>query len=248
MPDVKWVKITTDMFDDEKIVVIESMPDSDALLVIWVKLICQAAKCNDAGNIYLSPEIPFTQNTLAKVFHRPESVVQLALTTFKSLGMIDWESGRVLYLNNFEKHQNIEGMERLKSQWRIASQKLREKKKQLSLPESSHMTSYDGHSSDKTKTKNRLREEKEEDISIYVNYWETIKKNLETQVNKGNYDCNVAPLKAAGADNEVLILTADRADIVDRVESMRNLIEKELVTVTGGTLKHFTIFVERVEE
>lgn len=44
MPSVKWVKFTTDMFEDEKIKLIEKMPEADGLIVIWAKLICQEGK------------------------------------------------------------------------------------------------------------------------------------------------------------------------------------------------------------
>ena len=46
MADIKWIKITTDMFDDEKIKVIEAMPDRDAILIIWIKLLTLAGKVN----------------------------------------------------------------------------------------------------------------------------------------------------------------------------------------------------------
>lgn len=32
---MKWIKITTDIFDDEKILMIESMPSADSIIVIW---------------------------------------------------------------------------------------------------------------------------------------------------------------------------------------------------------------------
>jgi hypothetical protein len=32
------------MFDDEKIKLIESMPDADSILIIWIKLLIQAGK------------------------------------------------------------------------------------------------------------------------------------------------------------------------------------------------------------
>ena len=35
MSGVKWIKICTDIFDDEKIVLIESMPEADGIIVIW---------------------------------------------------------------------------------------------------------------------------------------------------------------------------------------------------------------------
>jgi len=42
MGDVKWIKIVTDIFDDEKIRLIDALPDNDTILVIWFKLLVQA--------------------------------------------------------------------------------------------------------------------------------------------------------------------------------------------------------------
>ena len=33
--DIKWIKIATNIFSDEKILLIEQMPDADTILVIW---------------------------------------------------------------------------------------------------------------------------------------------------------------------------------------------------------------------
>ena len=49
MGEVKWIKITTDIFDDEKILLIESLPDADSIIVIWFKLLCLAGKMNNSG-------------------------------------------------------------------------------------------------------------------------------------------------------------------------------------------------------
>lgn len=35
--EIKWIKIVTDIFDDEKILLIESMPDADSIIVMWRK-------------------------------------------------------------------------------------------------------------------------------------------------------------------------------------------------------------------
>ena len=39
MSEIKWIKITTDIFDDEKMCLIDALPDRDAIIVIWIKLI-----------------------------------------------------------------------------------------------------------------------------------------------------------------------------------------------------------------
>ena len=49
--DVKWIKITTDIFDDEKILLIESLPDSYAIITVWFKLLCLAGKQRNPQNL-----------------------------------------------------------------------------------------------------------------------------------------------------------------------------------------------------
>ena len=54
MSDVKWIKITTDIFDDEKILLIESMPSADSIITIWFKLLALAGKQNNNGVFMMS--------------------------------------------------------------------------------------------------------------------------------------------------------------------------------------------------
>lgn len=44
--DVKWIKIVTDIFDDEKMYAIESLPDGMQIEIVWFKILCLAGKCN----------------------------------------------------------------------------------------------------------------------------------------------------------------------------------------------------------
>lgn len=89
MSEINWIKIVTDIFDDEKILLIESMPDADSIIVIWFKLLCLAGKQNNSGVFVMSNGIPYTENMLATVFRRKETVVALALRTFEQFGMIE---------------------------------------------------------------------------------------------------------------------------------------------------------------
>jgi len=140
MSDVKWIKLSTNMFEDEKIRLIEQMPDADTILIIWVKLLAQAGKTNASGYIYLSENIPYTDEMLATIFNRPISTVRLALETFKQFGMIEIDENSFISIANWEKHQNVEGMERIRNQTRERVRKHREKKKikqkeDVTLPE-----------------------------------------------------------------------------------------------------------------
>lgn len=163
MPEVKWIKITTDMFDDEKIKIIESMPDKDAVLLIWIKLLVQAGRTNASGYIFLNESFPYSEEMLATIFNRPLNTIRLALQTFKGLGMVEVDQ-RGIFVTNFTKHQNIEGMEKIKEQNRLASRKYREKIKALPTPtpEDRQMTSYDRHGTDKNRIdKTRIDKNKE---------------------------------------------------------------------------------------
>ena len=107
MTDVKWIKIATDIFDDEKILLIESLPSSDALIVIWFKLLCLAGKNNNDGVFMMNDRIPYTDEMLATVFRKDVNIVRLALKTFSDFGMIEIIDG-VVTIPNWSKHQQLE--------------------------------------------------------------------------------------------------------------------------------------------
>jgi predicted phage replisome organizer len=106
---VSWIKIRTDIFDDEKIKLIDAMPDRDAIFVIWIKLLTLAGRCNTAGTLMLSEIMPYTDEMLAAIFARPVSVVRLGLSLFERFGMV--ETGDKITICNWEKHQNESGLE-----------------------------------------------------------------------------------------------------------------------------------------
>jgi len=121
------------MFEDEKIRLIESLPDADTLLIIWIKLLSQAGRTNANGYIFLSENIPFTEEMLSTLFNRPIATVRLALQTFKQFGMIDVTNDQYICISNWEKHQNIDGLERVKQLNAERNKKYRERKKQQQL-------------------------------------------------------------------------------------------------------------------
>ena len=87
--EIRWIKLSTDLFDNRKIRQIESLPDGDALIVIWLKLLILAGDTNDGGYVYFTKDIPYTDQLLATQFGRPLATVQLAIKTFAAFGMIE---------------------------------------------------------------------------------------------------------------------------------------------------------------
>jgi len=71
---------------------------------------------------------------LATIFHRPLNTVRLALSTFKELEMIIINEAGIIKVINWEKHQNVEGMERIREMGRARLKKFREKQKQIEGP------------------------------------------------------------------------------------------------------------------
>ncbi|MFU1715652.1 phage replisome organizer N-terminal domain-containing protein [Bacillus amyloliquefaciens] len=168
MSEVKWIKLSTKMFEDEKIKLIEQMPESDTILIIWVKLLAQAGKTNASGYIYLNQNIPYTDEMLATIFNRPLPIVRMALNTFQQFGMIEVDENKFISIANWEKHQNVEGMDRVRKLAAERNRQYRERKKQLQLsaPEKENdvsVTSRDGADIDKELDK-ELDKEKEKEL------------------------------------------------------------------------------------
>ena len=150
MADVKWIKITTDIFDDEKILLIEGLPDSYAIITVWFKLLCLAGKQNNNG-VFMMGRIPYTNQMLATIFRMKESTVSMALEVFSNFGMVEIVEG-VITIPNWKKHQSLDAYEKKKERDRLYQAERRAA--QRALIEQSSDTSSDIAS---------LEEEKEED-------------------------------------------------------------------------------------
>ena len=162
MSDVKWIKITTDIFDDEKILLIESLPEADSLIVIWFKLLCLAGKMNNSGVFMLNDKIAYTEKMLATIFRRKEATVKLALETFEQFGMVEVVDN-VITIPNWGKHQNLDQLESKKEYQREYMREYREKQKKLTCKTNSKTNSKANVSSleeegDKDKEEERERE------------------------------------------------------------------------------------------
>lgn len=113
MGDVKWIKLSTDLFNNRKIRQIESMKDGDAIIVIWLKLLILAGELNDDGMVYFLNGVPFTEEQLANHFGRDRETMALALRTFEAYGMIGINDG-IISICNWEKYQNVAELEHIK--------------------------------------------------------------------------------------------------------------------------------------
>ena len=216
MAEVKWIKITTDIFDDEKILLIESMPDAYAIIAVWFKLLCMAGKQNNSG-VFVMGQIAYTDKMLATIFRMKESTVQLALHTFEQFGMIKIIDG-VITIPNWEKHQNLDKMEQAKEQTRLRVAKHREKQKLLAVRNVTVTQDVTQCNAD------RLEEEKDLDLDK-ESIIEPPKK--ETRHKYGAYN-NVLL-----SDTDLEKLKAEFPDYKERIERL-----SEYIASTGKSYKN----------
>jgi len=200
LSEVKWIKLVTEFFDDEKIKLIEAMPEADMVLVIWIKLLTLAGKKNMNGYIFLTKNIPYTDEMFSTLFNRPLNTVRLALTTFKNFGMINYEDDNIIKITNWEKHQNIEGMEKIREQNRLRVAKFRKLHKEelevKKLPLQSPLKELDKKRIDKIRLESNITSNVTTNGGkLIFNYitknWENITVNDIKDWSIINPDCNI---------------------------------------------------------
>ena len=160
MADVKWIKITTDIFDDEKILLIESLPDSYAIITVWFKLLCLAGKQNNSG-VFMMGRIAYTDKMLATIFRMKESTVTMALRTFEDFGMVEIVDG-VITIPNWGKHQNLDQLETKKEYMRNYMAEYRQKQKALTSGKPNCKTNSKTNVSQAEEDKDKEKELEEE--------------------------------------------------------------------------------------
>lgn len=176
MAEVKWIKITTDIFDDEKILMIESMPSADSIIVIWLKLLTFAGKQNNDGVFLMSNRIAYTDEMLACIFRRDVNLVRMALRTFEQFGMIEIVEG-VVTIPNWNKHQSLDAYEKKKAYDRKYRMEQREKQRLLASGSNDNRT--DSRTTVVVPDKEEDKEKEEE---------RDIKKNSASQPSKADVE------------------------------------------------------------
>lgn len=184
MADVKWIKVSTDMFNSSrKIKQIEVMPEGDAILVIWLKLLLLAGNINDGGAIYLTPEIPYTDEMLANELRRPINTVRLALNTFEHFGMIEIIDD-ILHLSSWEKYQSTDRLAELREKDR---ERKRLKRASESCPRTVHGQSTDSPTVDREEEKDKEKELLT--ISLAREDSETVDNSVDDPKEQREYMC-----------------------------------------------------------
>lgn len=203
MTDIKWIKLSINVFDDEKFDAIKTLPDSNNIQLAWIKLLCLAGKCNESGFLMLTREIPYTNEMLASRFGMDIGIVQRALAIFQKLGMVE-VIDNVYMVSNWLKYQSGDELEKVKQQNRDRQQKYRERQKE-SLLEQKKNSNVTDNVTDNVKNNGKcsisisdsISESNIETIKNIVNYLNTVcntnyrysseatKKKIRARLNEG---------------------------------------------------------------
>lgn len=119
-------KLQIDMFDNEKIRIIQARPKGDTLLILWIRLIALAEKSNAGGLVQLEDGVPYTAKMLAAVLGKSLRMIHLALATFEELHMIKNTTEGICIISENQDSKE----ERIREQNRIRKQRERKRKKE----------------------------------------------------------------------------------------------------------------------
>lgn len=225
MADVKWIKITTDIFDDEKILMIESMPSADSIIVIWFKLLTFAGKQNNDGVFLMSNRIAYTDEMLASIFRRDVQTVRLAIKAFETFGMIEVVDN-VLTIPNWNKHQTLDSYEKKKERDRLYMRERRAAQKAL-IEKSSDKSSDSKTTRSSDVVISDIEEEKERD------------KDKELYISIVDYLNQKAGTSYRASSKKTQTLIHARMAEGFTLEDFRTVIDKKCSEWLGGDMEKF---------
>ena len=165
MAEVKWIKLTTDMFDNRKIRHLRRLPEGNNIVLIWVMLLTMAGRCNSGGMIFLTENIPYSPKMLADELDFEESTVALALKALEQLDMIVTDDG-FFSIVGWEEYQNADKLAELRAKDRERKRlKRAEAKALLGKSEDVHGQSTDSPHIEEDKEEDK---EKEEEFHSFI--------------------------------------------------------------------------------
>lgn len=223
MTDVKWIKLATDLFENEKVLLLDTEEDADSLLLLWVKLLCLAGKQNNHGMFVLENGKVYTPEMFATVLRRDVAVTKRALQLFVEYSMLTEEDG-ILCIKNWDEYQALDALERKREVARLASQKYRDRKKERNLEEECNrdddgdITVMSRHAADKIREdKNRGDKSREDQIREDKKREEYTGEEIKEKSKKKKFSFS----EFAGSSAELL-------EALEAFETMRKAIRKPM--------------------
>ena len=120
-----YLKLKENYFDEDAIVLLESMQDGILYSNILLKLYLKSLK--NGGKLQLDENIPYTAQMIATITRQQVGTVERALQIFMKLGLVEPLPSGALYMSNIELligQSSTEGERKKKERMRLKRQKL----------------------------------------------------------------------------------------------------------------------------
>ncbi len=129
MPDVSWIIIKADFADNRKFILLEheNPKHRDLAIAVWVKLLTMAARLN--GFVCYDEDTPYTLQKLSVLLKRKPKQLEIAIDLLKKYNLIEVDEKFLIKIHGWDKHQNTEGIEKIREATRERVRKCRERKK-----------------------------------------------------------------------------------------------------------------------
>lgn len=230
MKGISWIKITINICEDEKIRLFDSIEGlQDVGFYVWIRFLLQAGKVNDNGLIYLKPNIPYTKQMLARLFERPLDIIEKVIAVLVEFQMIEIYEDGIIKICNWEKHQNIEGMKKVREGTRERVKNCRERKKEKEEAleeESSKNLSKEFRSEELSEGKNININNKNKNCNINV----TLQREKREE-DKENKKKNLDKKEREEIDTEALKIMGDFEKINKNIKGLSLKWVKDMLTI-----------------
>ncbi len=107
MGSMKWIKFSTEFYEDDTIRIIANMENGGEIIHFWIKLMCLAGRKNNGGIFMLTDSKPHTADTLSAVLNIDKQIANKGIETFIELGMLENVNG-VLTIPDWGATQNLD--------------------------------------------------------------------------------------------------------------------------------------------
>ena len=134
MADVQWIKLYTSFFDNKKIRMLRKRTEGEKIILFYLFLLTTAGRCNADGEMFFSERKKYNSYILAQEFECTVEFVNMALQILSVLDMVE-QTDTSFRILDWEKHQNMEGLEKIRESSRIRSQRYREKRRLEGQPQ-----------------------------------------------------------------------------------------------------------------
>lgn len=148
--NVKWIKVATTIFDNDKMQFINSLKNNDTIFYLWFRVLILAGKSNLDGALKLNQRVKYTDEHLASIFDRDIKVVKEAMQLFVDLEMLERNKSDVYIVANWDRYQSANELAKIREGQRRRQQAYRDRneKRVAVFSESNSKCVYCGRSAE----------------------------------------------------------------------------------------------------